>query len=144
MSASMADLSIPLTAWAAGKAALLTLVQSSIFVAYPSAPAMADWEAAILTSKNKNTHVKYSATTTQPHLLRSWRYMRTGRTHERPTERLIQAERFKPVTLSGMILQLELVRPMFHLMRKLFNFFMRNSVLHVVGWRKSVMFFIIK
>ena len=62
MSASMADLSIPLTAWAAGKAALLTLVQSSIFVAYPSAPAMADWEA-FQRQKNKNTHVKYSATT---------------------------------------------------------------------------------
>lgn len=53
MSASMADLSIPLTAWAAGKAALLTLVQSSIFVAYPSAPAMADGEAAISTSKKQ-------------------------------------------------------------------------------------------
>lgn len=44
MSASMADLSIPLTAWVAGKAALLTLLHSSIFGGYPSAPAMADLE----------------------------------------------------------------------------------------------------
>lgn len=46
MSASMADLSIPLTVWAAGKAALLTLLQSSIFGGYPSVPAMADLETA--------------------------------------------------------------------------------------------------
>lgn len=42
MSASMADLSIPLTAWAAGKAALFTLLHSSILGGYPSAPAMAN------------------------------------------------------------------------------------------------------
>lgn len=59
MSASMADLSIPLTAWAAGKVALLTPVQSSIFGAYPSAPAMADSETAISKPKKK-THVKYT------------------------------------------------------------------------------------
>lgn len=41
MSASMADLSIPLTVCAAGKAALLTLPHSSIFGGYPSVPAIA-------------------------------------------------------------------------------------------------------
>lgn len=40
MSASMADLSIPLTACAAGKAVLL--LHSSILGGYPSAPAMAN------------------------------------------------------------------------------------------------------
>lgn len=42
MSASMAVLSIPLTACAAGKAALLTLLHSSILGGYPSAPAIAN------------------------------------------------------------------------------------------------------
>lgn len=51
MSASMADLSIPLTACAAGKAALLTLLHSSILGAYPSVPAMANL-------KKKNSYFK--------------------------------------------------------------------------------------
>lgn len=41
MSASIADLSIPLTVWGAEKAALLTLLHSSIFGGYPSVPAIA-------------------------------------------------------------------------------------------------------
>lgn len=48
MSASMADLSIPLTVCAAGKAALLTLPHSSIFGGYPSVPAIADLETVSL------------------------------------------------------------------------------------------------
>lgn len=48
MSASMADLSIPLTACAEGKAALFTLLQSSIFGAYPSVPAMANAQTVTL------------------------------------------------------------------------------------------------